>query len=99
MRIEEHPVLEGLGDRPEVEIYVNGRRCGAREGDTVASALWALGIRRFRRTRRLHEPRGPFCFIGRCTDCEVTVDGRPRVKSCMTSVRGGMRIELPEDEW
>ncbi len=98
MRIEEHPILEELGSRAEVGIFVNGRRCAAREGDTVASALWALGIRRFRDTRIRHEPRGPFCFIGRCTDCEVTVDGKPRVKSCMTGVREGMRIELPEEE-
>ncbi len=97
MRIEEHPILADLGKRPEIRISVNGRPCLAREGDTVASALWALGFRRFRDTRRLSEPRGPFCFIGRCTDCEVTVDGRPRVKSCTTAVREGMRIEVPEE--
>lgn len=98
MRIEEHPVLDGLDGRPKVMITVNGRRCEAREGDTVAAALWALGVRRFRTTRVRREPRGPFCFIGRCTDCEVTVDGRPRVKSCMTPVSEGMRIEVPEAE-
>ena len=98
MRIEEHPVLEGIGEGREVEITVNGRRCAAREGDTVAAALWALGFRCFGVSRRHRQPRGPFCFIGRCTDCEVTVDGRPRVKSCVTAVSEGMRIDVPEVE-
>lgn len=98
MRIEEHPVLDCLAGRRKLKITVNGRRCEAREGDTIAAALWALGIKQFRKTRIRHEPRGPFCFNGRCTDCEVTVDGRTRVRSCMTAVSEGMIIEVPEEE-
>jgi predicted molibdopterin-dependent oxidoreductase YjgC len=95
MRIHEHPVIDDLPDREEVTIFINNRPVGAREGDTVASALWTLGVRRFRTTRVLHQPRGPFCFIGRCTDCEVTVDGRARVKACITGVIEGMHIDVP----
>jgi predicted molibdopterin-dependent oxidoreductase YjgC len=98
MRIREHPVLADLAERQEIDIYINGEPSRACLGDTVAAALWARGIRRFRVTRRFHEPRGPFCFIGRCTDCEVTVDGNPRVKACITAVREGMRIETPGEE-
>jgi hypothetical protein len=94
MRISEHPVLEDLQERRRIEIFVNGRRETAREGDTVAAALWALGIKGFRLSRKNREPRGPFCFMGRCNDCEVTVDGKPRVKACMTAVREGMRIDV-----
>lgn len=98
MRIEEHPVLDISGRRGEIEFYLNGRPCHAREGDSLAAALWALGIKRFGKSRKSGEPRGPFCFIGRCHDCEVSVDGRPRVKACMTEVRQGMRVEIPGEE-
>ncbi len=97
MRIEEHPIGIVCERNKEVEIYVNGKREIAREGDTVASALWAMGVRQFRRSRKRGEPRGPFCFIGRCSDCEVTINGRPRVKACLTRVQKGMRIEIPEE--
>lgn len=98
MKIREHPVLTDLAERRQIDIYINGEQARACSGDTVAAALWAWGIRRFHVTRRFHEPRGPFCFIGRCTDCEVTVDGKPRVKACITDVREGMRIQTPGEE-
>jgi predicted molibdopterin-dependent oxidoreductase YjgC len=34
-----------------------------------------------------------FCGIGRCTDCVMTVDGVPGVRTCVTEVREGMRVE------
>jgi len=98
MRIEEHPILDFSIPRREIEFFLNGRPCRAREGETLAAALWALGVRRFGLSRKKGEPRGPFCFIGRCHDCEVNVDGRPRVKACMTEVRPGMRVEIPGEE-
>ncbi len=41
----------------------------------------------------IYEPRGLFCAIGRCTDCVMTVDGVPNVRTCVTLVEGGMSIE------
>jgi aerobic-type carbon monoxide dehydrogenase small subunit (CoxS/CutS family) len=38
-------------------------------------------------------PRQMFCGIGRCTDCVMTVDGIPGVRTCVTEVREGMRVE------
>lgn len=96
--MDEHPVLDFSGSRREIEFFLNGRSCLAREGDTLAAALWALGIRRFGLSRKRREPRGPFCFIGRCHDCEVTVDGKPRVKACLTVVKEGMSVVIPEEE-
>jgi predicted molibdopterin-dependent oxidoreductase YjgC len=38
------------------------------------------------------EPRAPFCGMGICQECRVTVDGR-RVLACQTLCRAGMQIE------
>ncbi|MGI6603771.1 MAG: (2Fe-2S)-binding protein [bacterium] len=93
MRVNEHPVLGQLAEAPEVTIEVDGRSITAREGEPIAAALLAAGIRVFRTTRRLGHPRGLFCGIGRCTDCVMIVDGIPNVRTCVTPVRAGMKIE------
>lgn len=95
-RIEQHPIL---GDAPEagcVTIYVDGRPVAAKEGEVIAAALTAAGIRTFRHTAHHHRPRGIFCAIGRCTDCAMTVDGVPGVRTCVTRVREGMQIETQQ---
>ena len=92
MRVEKHPVL---GDREVgrlVSISVDGMEIQAVEGEPIAAALLAQGLRVFRRTPRLHEPRGIFCGIGRCTDCIMTVDGTPNVRTCVTPIKAGMVI-------
>ena len=65
----------------------------AYEGEPIAAALLAGGIRVFRHTHKKGEPRGVFCGIGRCTDCMMTVDGVPNVRTCVTPAREGMVIE------
>jgi predicted molibdopterin-dependent oxidoreductase YjgC len=92
MRVEKHPVL---GDREVgrlVSVTVDGKEIQAVEGEPIAAALLAQGIRVFRKTPRFGEPRGVFCGIGRCTDCIMTVDGTPNVRTCVTPVKAGMVI-------
>lgn len=92
MRVEKHPVL---GDREAgrpVSVTVDGLTIQAVEGEPIAAALLAQGIRVMRKTPRFGEPRGVFCGIGRCTDCIMTVDGVPNVRTCVTPVRDGMVI-------
>ena len=96
MRVGDHP---SLGPPPEAEtfdIFVDGRPAPAREGDTIASALIAAGVRVFRFSAKRGEPRGLFCAIGRCTDCAMTVDGVPNVRTCMTAARPGMKVETQQ---
>lgn len=95
MRVTDHPILGKLEPAKEVIIYFNGRPIRALEGEPIAAALLANGIRVFRRTQKRKEPRGLFCAIGRCTDCIMTVDGVPNVRTCITPVREGMRVESP----
>lgn len=79
-----------------VHIFVNGHALAAREGESVAAALLAAGVRTLRMTPRRDEPRGLFCGIGQCYDCLVEIDGEPGQRACMTRVRPGMRIRIPE---
>lgn len=74
-----------------VSILIDGREASARAGESVASAMLALGVRAFRRSAVRGEPRGPFCMMGICQECLVEVDGR-RAQACMVPVQAGMRI-------
>lgn len=38
-------------------------------------------------------PRGIFCAIGRCTDCVMIVDGQPNVRTCVTPLHAGMKVQ------
>lgn len=62
-------------------------------GDTVASALIAAGERIFTIHPTSGEQRGGFCFVGRCSDCLVVVDGQPGVMACVTPLTDGLRVE------
>lgn len=93
MRIEEHPILGEKDERNKVTIIFEGKNIEAEEGEPVAVALMNAGIRDFRVTRKKAEARGVFCAIGRCTDCMMTINGRPNVRTCITPVEEGMIVE------
>jgi len=92
-RIINHPVLGPLEDTEMVHIIVDGEPLLARKGEMIAAALIATGKKYFRKTVKVHEPRGIYCGIGRCTDCVMTVNGIPNVRTCVTPVEEGMVIE------
>ncbi len=102
-RIREHPILP-VKERPVFEFYWQGQAMKAREGETIASALFANGVRIFGHHEKDGAPQGIFCANGQCAQCAVMADGLP-VKSCMVLVQPGMRVEplegrpaLPEVE-
>jgi thioredoxin reductase/Fe-S-cluster-containing hydrogenase component 2/bacterioferritin-associated ferredoxin len=90
-RIREHPILP-IEDRPTFEFTWRGERLTAREGETIASALFASGVRIFGRHHKDGAPQGIFCANGQCAQCLVIADGLP-VKSCMEPVLPGMVVE------
>ncbi len=94
-RIKHHPILGDLAEEKndKVVIYVDGQPVDAMRGEMIAAALMAQGIRVFRKTIKYNHPRGIFCGIGRCTDCVMTVNGVPNVRTCVTPVEEGMVIE------
>ena len=95
-RIEIHPILGLRPERRQVTIHFGDRPLPAYEGEPIAAALLAAGIRVFRKTSKRGEPRQLFCGIGRCTDCVMIVDDLPGVRTCVTLVRDGMRVEVQD---
>jgi len=73
-----------------VTVTFAGRTLQARDGQSVAAALTAAGVRSWRTSRRGERPRGLFCGIGACFDCLLTIDGRPAQRACLVPVRDGM---------
>lgn len=92
-RIVDHPILGKAEEGRRVSIWVDGQEIEAIEGEPIAAALLAAGIRILHYTPKYNHPRGIYCAIGRCTDCIMTVDGNPNVRTCVTPVEEGMRIE------
>jgi predicted molibdopterin-dependent oxidoreductase YjgC len=76
-----------------VQIVVDGTPVPAFEGESVAAALLAAGRRDLRVTARRGEPRGMYCGIGLCFECVMAIDGQPGLRTCLTPVRDGMRID------
>jgi len=93
MRVEDHPILGKLEERRRVTFEFDGRTITAFEGEPIAAALTAAGIRVFRYTEKMQEPRGLSCALGRCTDCVMIVNGVPNTRTCVTPVEQGMSVE------
>ncbi len=68
---------------PAVAITVDGKPVAARVGDTVAAALLAAGIGHCRTTPVSGASRAPYCLMGVCFDCLVTVDGIGSRQGCL----------------
>ncbi|KAA9002781.1 (2Fe-2S)-binding protein [Affinibrenneria salicis] len=76
-------------------IWVNGEPLEARAGWSVAAALLAHGVGAFGLSAINGRPRGPWCMMGACFQCQVRIDGTPGRQACMTQAREGMRIDVP----
>jgi len=101
LRVIDHPILGKLVKKKQISIYLDGKKILAYEGEPIAAALTAAGIKVFRFTPNKGEPRGMFCAIGRCTDCAMIVNGQPNVRTCVTIVKEGMKIKTQKGlgEW
>lgn len=93
MRIEEHPILGKTQIRKTVTFTYDGKMFKGYEDEPIAAALKAAGVVVHRYTKKQNKPRGIFCAIGRCTDCVMVVDGKQNVRTCITPLKEGMRIE------
>ncbi len=80
-------------DADIVSLSVDGIPIDARAGDSVAAALLAAGIVSCRTTPVSGAPRAPYCMMGVCFDCLVTIDGVGNRQACLVRVRHGMRVE------
>lgn len=83
-----------------VEVIFNGERMRVPNGSSVAAALLAGGIKRFRKSPVSGDARAPYCMMGVCFECLLEIDGIPNRQGCLVSIESGMKIctqdTLPE---
>ena len=92
LRIHDHPHLKIERGEP-VTFHFDGKPVNGYRGETIASALYAGGLRIFSRSFKYHRPRGLFCLGGHCSQCLMRVDGIPNVRICRESAQSGMSVE------
>ncbi|MBU7047368.1 MAG: (2Fe-2S)-binding protein [Theionarchaea archaeon] len=92
MTIQEHPLLTFERGK-KVHFTFDGQKIEAYEGETIAAALHAAGVKVLKRSITHGGPRSFFCAIGKCASCMMSVDVVPNVKTCVTLVEGGMVVE------
>jgi hypothetical protein len=78
--------------RRALPFTFEGEPVEGREGDSVAAALLALGHAATRETPVSGAPRGPYCMMGVCFDCLVTIDGVGNRQACLVPLRAGMDV-------
>lgn len=79
-----------------VPIEFDGQVMQVPAGVTLAAALLAAGVDRFRTSAVSQAPRAPYCMMGVCFECLVEIDGKPSQQSCLTTVRAGMKVRSME---
>lgn len=91
-RIKNHPILDFKKGR-EVTFTFEGKMMKGYEGETIAAALHAAGVRSLHETEKKHRHRGLFCAIGNCSSCLMKVNGIPNVRVCVEPLREGVVVE------
>lgn len=89
--------LERIKPENEVSFTFDGNPVSARRGMSVAAALFFNGITTIRNTPVSNAARGPFCMMGACFDCLVSIDGAT-VQACQIPVQDGLvvsRVVIP----
>ncbi|MCW1828301.1 (2Fe-2S)-binding protein [Enterobacter asburiae] len=74
-----------------LSIVIDGEPCDVPAGISIAAAL-ALAGNGVTRSSVSGERRAPFCGMGVCQECRVTVNGR-RMLACQTECQPDMVIE------
>ncbi|MCK5761359.1 MAG: (2Fe-2S)-binding protein [Candidatus Izimaplasma sp.] len=92
MRIKEHPILT-FEEKKKLSFFFDGKVVFGYEGDTIASALHAIGVKVLSRSIELNRPRGFYCAIGNCSSCYMIVNGKPNVKTCVTLLEEGVVVK------
>jgi hypothetical protein len=85
---------EGTQRGARCEFFFAGTRFEGFQGETVAAALIAAGMRTFREDS-LHQARGPYCNMGTCFECVLEVKteaGWQTARACLTPVAAGLEL-------
>lgn len=81
------------GLEARIAVTVNGVRVSVPAGASAAAAVLLSGPESTRISPVDESPRAPFCMMGVCFECLMTIDGTPNRQACMVNVAPGMTIE------
>ncbi|MFK7997869.1 MAG: (2Fe-2S)-binding protein [Granulosicoccus sp.] len=84
-------LLEKTNPENEVLFTFDSSTVSAQRGMSVAAALLFNGITGIRSTPVSGSARGPFCMMGACYDCLVSIDG-VTVQACQIPVEDGLVV-------
>ncbi|MFK7997742.1 MAG: (2Fe-2S)-binding protein [Granulosicoccus sp.] len=82
---------------PTLSILIDSRRVDCEEGASVARVLLENGHYAFSKHQVDQTPSGPFCMMGACQACRVTIDGRWRL-ACQVVVYHGLQVQLADSD-
>jgi len=91
-RLDDLPTLR-VSPKKKVFIKYLGKTYQGAVGDTIATALYASGVRIFARSLKYHRPRGLYSLDGECSNTLMEVDGIPNVRAENTLVGNGMNAK------
>jgi sarcosine oxidase subunit alpha len=91
-RLPSHPAQK-IDETKPIEFEFNGKKHPAFEGDTVASALWAVGVKVLGRSFKYHRPRGAFALTSGDSNTLVRVDDEPNARASTKLVEPGMVVQ------
>ncbi|MER8562672.1 (2Fe-2S)-binding protein [Mesorhizobium sp. M0578] len=75
-----------------VRFTFDGVPVRAERGDMLATALLAAGVYHVRRSVVRDTPGAPYCLMGVCFECLVTVDGIHHRQACLVEVEERMAV-------
>jgi hypothetical protein len=86
-----HAAHQSLGKTQS--LTYRGKTFQGVAGDTVATALFANGVRIFARSLKYHRPRGLYSLDGECSNTCMDVNGIPNVRTENTLLEDGMTVK------
>jgi sarcosine oxidase subunit alpha len=80
------------GAAQEAAFRFEGKPLKGIRGEPIAKALFRAGIKILSHGPKYHRPRSIHCARGRCSMCNMEVDGVPGVPVCVTPLEDGMNV-------
>ena len=91
-RLNQLPTLR-INPSEKRSLSYRGKTYQGVAGDTVATALYANGVRVFARSLKYHRPRGLYSLDGECSNTCMDVSGVPNVRTENTLLEDGMTVK------
>ncbi|MBC2711455.1 MAG: (2Fe-2S)-binding protein [Desulfosarcina sp.] len=91
-RLNQLPTLR-INPSEKLSLSYRGKSYQGVAGDTVATALYANGVRVFARSLKYHRPRGLYSLDGECSNTCMDVNSIPNIRTENTLLKDGMVVK------